>query len=91
MPVEVEIVFDNGEKMREHWDGQSRWIRYGYVKKAKAVSAEIDPDHHCANRPERFNNSKTVESQWQTGRTRSSNYWLFLTQLMSQAMGWWAV
>ena len=45
MPVDVEIKFDNGEKVREHWDGQGRWIRFSYQKKAKIVSAELDPDH----------------------------------------------
>ena len=48
MPVEVEIKFDNGEKVREHWDGQGRWIRFSYQKKAKIVSAELDPDHTAA-------------------------------------------
>src|SRR5262252_2434325 len=45
MPVEVEVKFDNGEKVREHWDGLSRWTRFTYQKKAKIVSAEIDPNH----------------------------------------------
>src|SRR5262249_36682981 len=35
MPVEVEIIFSNGEKIREHWNGQSRWTRFSYQKKAK--------------------------------------------------------
>jgi aminopeptidase N len=45
LPVEVEIKFDNGEKIREHWDGQSRWTKFSYDKKAKMESAEVDPDH----------------------------------------------
>ncbi|MGA3351057.1 MAG: M1 family metallopeptidase, partial [Candidatus Sulfotelmatobacter sp.] len=45
MPVEVEVKFDNGETLREHWDGASRWTKFEYEKKAKVVSAEIDPDH----------------------------------------------
>ena len=57
MPVEVEIKFDNGEKVREHWDGQSRWTRYSYQKKAKVVSAEIDPDHTVQIDRNNFNNS----------------------------------
>ena len=90
MPVVVEVKFDNGEKVRERWDGQSRWIRYSYVKKAKAVSAEIDPDHTVQIDRNDFNNSKTVESNGKPAH-KLANYWLFLTQLMSQAMGWWAV
>src|SRR5580658_5856583 len=40
MPVEVEIKFDNGETLREHWDGVSRWTRLGPSdKKTKVESA----------------------------------------------------
>ena len=41
MPVDVEIKFENGEKLREHWDGVTRWTRLGpYDKKTKIASAE---------------------------------------------------
>lgn len=90
MPVEVEIKFDNGEKVREHWDGQSRWIRYSYQKKAKVVSAEIDPDHTVQLDRNNFNNSYVVEADARP-TSKVSNYWQFLTQLASQVMAWWAV
>ena len=94
MPVDVEVVFRDGknneERVREHWDGQSRWTRFSYVKKAKVVSAEIDPDHTVQIDRNNFNNSFVVESNpkptW-----KLSTYWLFVTQLVSQAMAWWAV
>ncbi len=90
MPVEVEIKFDNGEKIREHWDGQSRWTRFSYQKKAKVVSAEIDPDHTVLIDRNNFNNSRTAEPNTKAAH-KVSNYWLFLTQFFSQALGWWAV
>jgi hypothetical protein len=90
MPVEVEIKFDNGEKIREHWDGQSRWTRFSYQKKAKVVSAEIDPDHTVQIDRNNFNNSYTAEPNRKPAH-KVSNYWLFLTQCLSQALGWWAV
>jgi hypothetical protein len=90
MPVEVEIKFDNGEKIREHWDGQSRWTRFSYQKKAKVVSAEIDPDHTVQIDRNNFNNSRTAEPNGKASH-KVSNYWLFVTQLFSQALGWWAV
>ena len=90
MPVDVEIKFDNGEKVREHWDGQNRWIRFAYLKKAKVVSAEIDPDHTIQIDRNNFNNSFVVEPNPKPTR-KVSNYWLFLTQLMSQVIAWWAV
>jgi len=90
MPVVVEITFDNGEKVREHWDGQGRWIRFSYQKKAKIVSAELDPDHTVQIDRNEFNNSYTVESNGKPAH-KVANYWLFLTQLLSQALSWWAV
>ena len=90
MPVEVEIKFDNGEKIREHWDGVSRWTRFGYEKKAKVVSAEIDPDHRIHIDRNDFNNSYTAEANGKPAR-KVANYWLFMTQWLSQALAWWAV
>ncbi len=90
MPVEIEVKFDNGEKVREHWDGQSRWTRFSYVKQAKVVSAEIDPDHTILLDRNNFNNSYVVEENPKP-TYKLSTYWLFVTQLMSQVMAWWAV
>jgi hypothetical protein len=90
MPVEVEIKFDNGEKVREHWDGQSRWTKFSYEKKAKVESAEIDPDHKIHIDRNNFNNSRTAEANG-TPTLKLSNYWLFLAQWVSQALAWWAV
>jgi hypothetical protein len=90
MPVDVEIKFDNGEKVREHWDGQKRWTRFSYEKKAKVESAEIDPDHKIHIDRNNFNNSRTAEPNGKPA-AKLSNYWLFVTQWISQALAWWAV
>ncbi len=90
MPVEVEIKFDNGETIREHWDGQSRWTRFSYQKKAKVVSAELDPDHTVQIDRNDFNNSFVVEANPKP-TNKLSTYWLFVTQWVSQALAWWAV
>ena len=88
MPVDVEIVFDNGEKIREHWDGQNRWMRFGYQKKAKILSAEIDPDHTIQIDSNAFNDSYVIKADTKPAR-KLSNYWLFLTQWIAQALAWW--
>jgi hypothetical protein len=94
MPVEVEIVFrdskNHEEKVREHWDGKNRWIRFSYLKKAKVVSAEIDPDHTVQIDRNDFNNSYVVEANTKPTK-KLSTYWLFATQWVSQALAWWAV
>jgi hypothetical protein len=90
MPIVVEVKFDNGETVRENWDGKSRWTRFSYQKKAQVVSAEIDPDHTVQLDRNNFNNSYSVKPDSKPAN-KLSNYWLFVTQWMSQAMAWWAV
>jgi hypothetical protein len=89
-PAELEVKFDNGEKVREHWDGQNRWVKFQYTKKAKVESAEIDPDHKILIDRNNFNNSRTAEPNPKPTR-KLSNYWLFVTQWLGQAVAWWAV
>jgi aminopeptidase N len=90
LPVDVEVKFKNGERVREHWDGQTRWTRFGYQKKAKVESVEIDPDHTIHIDRNNFNNSFVVEANGKP-TNKISNYFLFLTQWIGQAMAWWAV
>lgn len=86
-PVETEVRFDNGEVVREKWDGKDRWTRYVYLKKAKIASAEIDPDHKVLLDKDYFNNSQTAESN--SGATHKlQTYLLFLTELFSQLVAW---
>jgi len=54
------------------------------------VSAEIDPDHTVQIDRNNFNNSSTVEANSKPAH-KVENFWLFMTQLASQAFGWWAV
>ncbi|MEA2041073.1 MAG: M1 family aminopeptidase [Bacteroidota bacterium] len=44
IPVEVEIIFDNGDKIRKLWNGESQFKTFSFAGTAKIVSAEIDPD-----------------------------------------------
>jgi hypothetical protein len=90
MPVVVEIKFDNGERILEHWDGQGRWTRFSYQKKAKVVSAELDPDRSTQIDRNDFNNSFVVEPNPKP-TNKLSNYWVFVTQWIGQALAWWAV
>ena len=90
IPIDIEVKFENGENVREHWDGQNRWTRFGYQKKTKLASVEIDPDHTIYLDRDNFNNSLVVEPDPRP-TYKISTYWLFLTQWVSQAMAWWSV
>ncbi len=90
IPVDVEIKFDNGDKVREHWDGQDRWVRYTYQKKAKIESVEVDPDHKIQLDRNNFNNSQTAEANRDPAR-KLTNYWTCLCQFCAQLLAWWLV
>lgn len=86
-PVTLEVRFSDGSKTREHWDGTDRWIRYTYVKNAKVVSAEIDPDHQILLDSNYFNNSYVVAANG-TASWKLANYWMFVEQFMAQFASW---
>jgi hypothetical protein len=90
MPIDVEIKFDNGDKVREHWDGQDRWVRYAYQKKAKIESVEVDPDHKINFDRNNFNNSQTTEPNGAPAR-KLTNYWTCVSQFCAQLLAWWLV
>jgi hypothetical protein len=57
------------------------------MKKAKIVSAEVDPDHVIWMDKNFFNNSFVVASDGTAAR-KLSNYWMFAHQLFAQWMTW---
>jgi peptidase M1-like protein len=86
-PVTVAVRFDDGEVVRESWEGKDRWIRYTYEKKAKVVSAEVDPDHAVYLDRDLFNNSRTAKPDVTAAR-KLHNYWLFCNQWLAQIVSW---
>jgi Peptidase family M1 domain len=88
-PVGVLIRFDNGESVTEHWDGKDRWVRYTYEKKAKLVSAQIDPGTTVLLDRDLFNNSYLAEEDTRT-RWKIVSYWTWITQMLSQCLAWLA-
>jgi len=89
-PVEVEVRFENGEKVREMWDGRDRWIRYEYERKSKIAAVELDPDHKIHLDRDNFNNSKMVKEHSRAA-WKLTNYFTFATQWFTQLLAWWLV
>jgi hypothetical protein len=86
-PTVTEIRFDNGETVREKWDGRDRWVRYEYLKKARVVSAEVDPDHTVRLDRDYFNNSQTLRADSHPTH-KIATYWMFVTQFADQLVTW---
>jgi hypothetical protein len=75
-PVDVLIQFENGELVREQWDGQYRWIKFVYERPWKVTSAEVDPERKLALEANFTNNSRTSEED-NRGAAKWYVRWIF--------------
>ena len=87
LPVTLEVVFSDGTRHREYWDGADRWHTWTYATTATIVSAELDPDHTVLLDVNRFNNGRTVAANPIPAR-KLTNLWMSCLQLSSQLAGW---
>jgi hypothetical protein len=87
LPVTVEIVFSDGARLRDHWDGVERWTRLTYIRNAKVVSAEIDPDHVILLDKDFFNNSFTTKANT-VPAGKLTTIWAAAQQLFAQLLTW---
>ena len=87
LPVTVEVVFEDGTRLREHWDGIDRWRKFSYERRSKVTSVEIDPDHSVLLDVDLFNNSYTEESNGIPAR-KLTNIWASAQQFIAQLASW---
>jgi len=80
-PIEVEISFENGETIRDNWDGQELWKKYKFIKPTRLKYAAVDPEHKIPLDINFSNNSKTVEYQ-SLGVSKLSTKFLFWMQFL---------
>ncbi|MBI3586546.1 MAG: M1 family metallopeptidase [Ignavibacteriales bacterium] len=62
-PVEVLIVFKNGDQKREQWDGQYRWKKFTYFTNSLVSYAIVDPERKLAMDINYNNNGKAVRDE----------------------------
>lgn len=62
LPVDVLIVFEDGEEFRETWDGQYRWKKYTFQKPFRIKKAIVDPEFKLVLDINRTNNSMMRKS-----------------------------
>jgi len=61
IPVEVKIVFKNGETIVENWDGLYRWKKFKFNRSSPIVKAVVDPEFKLVLDINRTNNSRKVK------------------------------
>ncbi len=84
-PVDVVVEFENGEIVREQWDGQYRWIRYTYEKPSKAKSAEVDPNRKLLLDANFTNNSRLASEDKRAAVTWYARWIFWLENLFFAA------
>lgn len=60
-PVDVLMVFENGEEVRSGWDGKESWKVLVEERPSKLRYAVVDPDEILLLDPNRTNNSRLLE------------------------------
>lgn len=60
-PQEILVTFEDGEEVRESWDGRDKWKRLVYSRPVKITSARLDPENKILLDVNFFNNSKVMK------------------------------
>jgi hypothetical protein len=82
-PVEVVTTFEDGEQVRERWDGQDRRVIYGYTRPERARSVQVDPERVLLLDVDYTNNSRTLEPRTAEAARKWSLTWMaWLQDLM---------
>ena len=79
-PVDVVTEFDDGQEIREHWDGAGRWTAFTYERPARATRAVVDPEHVLLLDTTFTNNSRTTTPKADEAATKWSLAWLVWLQ-----------
>jgi hypothetical protein len=75
-PVDVLVKFENGERVRERWDGRDRWTTFSYERRARAISAQVDPDRVLLLDVDYTNNTRTLEPRGGAAATKWMWKWV---------------
>ena len=79
-PVDVLITFENGEQVREKWDGVDRWTAFRYLRPVRARVAQVDPERVLLLDVNYTNNSRTTEPKAAEAATKWSLKWMVWLQ-----------
>jgi hypothetical protein len=79
-PVDVRVVFENGEEVRWRWDGRDRWKLFEVDGPVRARRADVDPDRVLLLDVKSTNNSALRESPARRAGLKWSLAWLIWLQ-----------
>lgn len=79
-PVDVRVMFENGEQQRWNWDGKDRWKAFEVDTPVRAVSAEVDPERILLLDVNTTNNSASLSPSGPAAARKWSLAWLIWMQ-----------
>jgi hypothetical protein len=79
-PVDVLVVFSDGENVREHWDGRERWRMYTYDRPSRAAYAQVDPERVLLLDVNYTNNSRSLTPLARTAARKWAYKWMVWLQ-----------
>ena len=79
-PVDVRVLFENGEEQRWKWDGRDRWKAFEVQKPVRAVTAQVDPERVLLLDVNTTNNSATLKPAARTAARKWSLAWMIWLQ-----------
>ena len=79
-PVDIRVVFENGEQVTEQWAGDARWRELTYTRGARASRAMVDPDRVLLLDVNFTNNSRSLQSKAGAAARKWSLKWMVWLQ-----------
>lgn len=75
-PVDILLVFADGEEVRERWDGRDRWKMFTYERAVKADHAQVDPERTLLLDVNYTNNSRSLKPRTDEATTKWMLKWI---------------
>jgi hypothetical protein len=85
-PVQVKLVFENGDEYIHAWDGLDRWTKITVERPSKLSYAVVDPERVLALDIRPNNNSMFRESPTSRGAKKWAGFWM--VWLQDTLAGW---
>jgi hypothetical protein len=79
-PVDVLVVFQNGERVVERWNGLDRWTMFTFERSSRAAFAHVDPGRTLLLDVNYTNNSWTLAPRAEEASTKWMLKWLVWLQ-----------
>jgi hypothetical protein len=85
MPVDILVTLENGEIIKELWDGSGSWRTIQFTHEAKISRVDVDADYKLILERNRANNSKYYNHSI-TSSVLWSTRWLYWLQHFFEVM-----